>query len=144
MALGLPVASAGGGSCGTPLRCLNYVLEELKHNSKAKVMVASHNEDTVHFTLRRMEELGLYPADRQVYFGQLLGMCDQISFPLGQAGFPVYKYVPYGPVMDVLPYLSRRALENSGVMKGAWRERQLLWQELKRRIRTGSLFHHPA
>lgn len=53
MALGLSVASAGGGSCGTPLRCLNYVLEELKHNSKAKVMVASHNEDTVHFTLRR-------------------------------------------------------------------------------------------
>uniref|UniRef100_A0A8C0TB54 Proline dehydrogenase n=1 Tax=Canis lupus familiaris TaxID=9615 RepID=A0A8C0TB54_CANLF len=148
--------SARPGSCPLPAapccfpraprcaRCLNYVLEELKHNSKAKVMVASHNEDTVHFTLRRMEELGLYPADRQVYFGQLLGMCDQISFPLGQAGFPVYKYVPYGPVMDVLPYLSRRALENSSVMKGAWRERQLLWQELKRRIRTGSLFHRPA
>ncbi|XP_032731731.1 proline dehydrogenase 1, mitochondrial-like [Lontra canadensis] len=125
-------------------RCLNYILEELKHNTRAKVMVASHNEDTVHFTLRRMEELGLYPADRQVYFGQLLGMCDQISFPLGQAGFPVYKYVPYGPVMEVLPYLSRRAMENSGVMKGAQRERKLLWQELKRRVRTGSLFHRPA
>ncbi|XP_029777182.1 proline dehydrogenase 1, mitochondrial isoform X2 [Suricata suricatta] len=125
-------------------RCLNYVLEELKHNARAKVMVASHNEDTVRFTLRRMEELGLHPADRQVYFGQLLGMCDQISFPLGQAGFPVYKYVPYGPVMEVLPYLSRRALENSGVMKGAQRERQLLWQELKRRLCTGSLFHRPA
>ena len=53
LALGLPVASAGWGSCGTPLRCLNYVLEELKHNTKAKVMVASHNEDTIHFTLRR-------------------------------------------------------------------------------------------
>ncbi|XP_069921987.1 proline dehydrogenase 1, mitochondrial isoform X3 [Oryctolagus cuniculus] len=125
-------------------RCLNYVLEELKHNPRAKVMVASHNEDTVRFTLRRMEELGLHPADRQVYFGQLLGMCDQISFPLGQAGFPVYKYVPYGPVMEVLPYLSRRALENSGFMKGAQRERQLLWQELQRRLRTGSLFSHPA
>ncbi|KAF6082601.1 proline dehydrogenase 1 [Phyllostomus discolor] len=125
-------------------RCLNYVLEELKHNTKAKVMVASHNEDTVRFTLRRMEELGLHPADCQVYFGQLLGMCDQISFPLGQAGFPVYKYVPYGPVMEVLPYLSRRALENSSVMKGAQRERQLLWQELKRRLRMGSLFHRPA
>ncbi|KAB1255611.1 Proline dehydrogenase 1; mitochondrial [Camelus dromedarius] len=124
-------------------RCLNYVLEELKH-ARAAVMVASHNEDTVRFTLRRMEELGLHPADRQVYFGQLLGMCDQISFPLGQAGFPVYKYVPYGPVMEVLPYLSRRALENSGVMKGAQRERQLLWQELKRRLRTGSLCHRPA
>lgn len=114
-----------------------------------------------------MEELGLYPADQQVYFGQLLGMCDQISFPLGkpvslgegghqgrhspprrvhagQAGFPVYKYVPYGPVMEVLPYLSRRALENSSIMKGAQLERQLLWQELKRRLCTGSLFYHPA
>ncbi|XP_006165783.3 proline dehydrogenase 1, mitochondrial [Tupaia chinensis] len=125
-------------------RCLDYVLEELKQNAKAKVMVASHNEDTVCFTLRRMEELGLHPADRQVYFGQLLGMCDQISFPLGQAGFPVYKYVPYGPVMEVLPCLSRRAMENSGIMKGAQRERQLLWKELKRRLCTGDLFYRPA
>ncbi|XP_055231365.1 proline dehydrogenase 1, mitochondrial-like [Gorilla gorilla gorilla] len=125
-------------------RCLDYVLEELKHNTKAKVMVASHNEDTVRFALRRMEELGLHPADHQVYFGQLLGMCDQISFPLGQAGYPVYKYVPYGPVMEVLPYLSRRALENSSLMKGTHRERQLLWLELLRRLRTGNLFHRPA
>ncbi|XP_007956146.1 proline dehydrogenase 1, mitochondrial [Orycteropus afer afer] len=125
-------------------RCLNYILEELKHNAKAKVMVASHNEDTVRFTLQRMAELGLHPAEHQVYFGQLLGMCDQISFPLGQAGFPVYKYVPYGPVMEVLPYLSRRALENSGIMKGAQRERQLLRQELTRRLCTGSLFYRPA
>ncbi|XP_030671656.1 proline dehydrogenase 1, mitochondrial isoform X2 [Nomascus leucogenys] len=125
-------------------RCLDYVLEEMKHNAKAKVMVASHNEDTVRFALRRMEELGLHPADHQVYFGQLLGMCDQISFPLGQAGYPVYKYVPYGPVMEVLPYLSRRALENSSLMKGAHRERQLMWLELLRRLRTCSLFHRPT
>ncbi|XP_032125694.1 proline dehydrogenase 1, mitochondrial-like isoform X2 [Sapajus apella] len=125
-------------------RCLDHVLEELKHNTKAKVMVATHNEDSVRFTLRRMEELCLHPAGHQVYFGQLLGMCDQISFPLGQAGYPVYKYMPYGPVMDVLPYLSRRALENSSLMKGARRERQLLWLELFRRLRTGSFFHRPA
>ncbi|XP_015355938.1 proline dehydrogenase 1, mitochondrial isoform X1 [Marmota marmota marmota] len=125
-------------------KCLNYVLEELKHNSKAEVMVASHNEDTIRFTLSRMEELGLHPADYQVCFGQLLGMCDQISFPLGQAGFSVYKYVPYGPVMEVLPYLSRRALENSSIMKGTQRERQLLWQELWRRLCTGSLLYRPA
>ncbi|KAM6156240.1 LOW QUALITY PROTEIN: proline dehydrogenase 1, mitochondrial-like [Rhynchocyon petersi] len=128
----------------TNTMCLNYVLEELKHNAKAKVMVASHNEDTVRFTLGRTEELGLHPAEDQVYFGQLLGMCDQISFPLGQAGFPVYKYVPCGPVMEVLSYLSRRAQENSGIMKGGQWERQLLWQELSRRLSTGSFFYRPA
>ncbi|XP_020852205.1 proline dehydrogenase 1, mitochondrial [Phascolarctos cinereus] len=125
-------------------RCLNHILEEIRHSSWASVMVASHNEDTVRFTLQRMEELGLHPTERKVYFGQLLGMCDQISFPLGQAGFPVYKYVPYGPVKDVLPYLSRRALENRGIMKGAQRERQLLMKELKRRVLSGSFFYRPV
>ncbi|KAK2093098.1 hypothetical protein P7K49_029627 [Saguinus oedipus] len=75
-------------------RCLDHVLEELKHNAKAKVMVATHKEDSVRFTLRRMEELCLHPAGHQVYFGQLLGICDQINFLLGQAGYPLYKYVP--------------------------------------------------
>ena len=125
-------------------RCLNHVLEEQKDNTKSKVMVASHNEDTIHFMLCRMEELGLYPANCQVYFGQLLGMCNQIYFPLGQVGFPVYKYVSYGPVMELLPYVFRCAPENSGVMKGARWEQQLLWQELKQKLQTGGLFHHPA
>ncbi|KAM4706915.1 proline dehydrogenase 1, mitochondrial [Discoglossus pictus] len=124
-------------------RCLDYVLEEIRHNRKANVMVASHNEDTVKFTLKRMNELGIYPNEKKVYFGQLLGMCDQISFPLGQAGYPVYKYVPYGPVNEVLPYLSRRAQENRGIMKGAARERELLWIEFKRRLLTGNLFYSP-
>ncbi|XP_064322035.1 proline dehydrogenase 1, mitochondrial [Phalacrocorax carbo] len=121
-------------------RCLDYILEEIKHSRKANVMVASHNEDTVKFTLRRMMELGIHPSEKKVYFGQLLGMCDQITFPLGQAGFPVYKYVPYGPVNEVLPYLSRRAQENRGFVQRANRERDLLWRELKRRLLAGSLF----
>ncbi|KAM7034034.1 proline dehydrogenase 1, mitochondrial isoform 2-T2 [Acridotheres tristis] len=123
-------------------RCLDYILEEIKHSRKASVMVASHNEDTVKFTLRRMMELGIHPSDKKVCFGQLLGMCDQITFPLGQAGFPVYKYVPYGPVNEVLPYLSRRAQENRGFMQRANRERDLLWKEVKRRLLTGNLFSH--
>ncbi|XP_072736505.1 proline dehydrogenase 1, mitochondrial isoform X2 [Ciconia boyciana] len=121
-------------------RCLDYILEEIKHSRKANVMVASHNEDTVKFTLRRMMELGIHPSEKKVYFGQLLGMCDQITFPLGQAGFPVYKYVPYGPVKEVLPYLSRRAQENRGFVQRANRERDLLWREVKRRLLAGSLF----
>ncbi|XP_071753789.2 proline dehydrogenase 1, mitochondrial [Centroberyx gerrardi] len=125
-------------------RCLDYVLDEIELNGNANVMVASHNEDTVKHTLRRMNELGLVPTENKVYFGQLLGMCDQISFPLGQAGFPVYKYVPYGPVNEVIPYLSRRAQENRGFMKGAQRERRLLWKELKRRLASGELFYRPV
>ncbi|CAL8321836.1 unnamed protein product [Lota lota] len=125
-------------------KCLEFVLEEIEHNRKANVMVASHNEDTVKFTIHKMNEMGLSPTENKVYFGQLLGMCDQISFPLGQAGFPVYKYVPYGPVNEVIPYLSRRAQENRGMMKGSQRERSLLWKELTRRVLGGQILYRPV
>merc|ERR1712013_67918 len=110
---------------------------------KVGIMVASHNADTVRYGVKRMAELGLDPQERVLCFAQLLGMCDQITFPLGQSGYSVYKYAPYGPVNEVLPYLSRRANENGGLLTKVEKEKSLLKQELIARIKGGQLFYKP-
>jgi len=110
---------------------------------KVGIMVASHNADTVRYGVNRMAELGLDPQERVLCFAQLLGMCDQITFPLGQAGYSVYKYVPYGPVNEVLPYLSRRANENGGMLGKVAEEKRLLGKELFKRLTSGKIFYKP-
>lgn len=107
------------------------------------IMVASHNADTIRFAIQRMKELDIKPEDRLICFGQLLGMCDQLSFPLGQAGYSVYKYVPYGPVNEVLPYLSRRAQENKGLLSRLETDKMLLRRELFSRLAGLKLFYKP-
>ncbi|XP_055612273.1 proline dehydrogenase 1, mitochondrial isoform X1 [Uranotaenia lowii] len=107
------------------------------------IMVASHNEDTVRFAIKKMEEIGIHPEDKVICFGQLLGMCDYITFPLGQAGYSAYKYIPYGPVQEVLPYLSRRAQENKGVLQKIKKEKRLLLTEITKRLAKGQLFYTP-
>ncbi|XP_002010738.2 proline dehydrogenase 1, mitochondrial isoform X3 [Drosophila mojavensis] len=110
---------------------------------KIGIMVASHNEDTVRFAIENMKSIGISPEDKVICFGQLLGMCDYITFPLGQAGYSAYKYIPYGPVEEVLPYLSRRAQENKGVLKKIKKEKRLLLSEIRRRLFRGQLFYTP-
>lgn len=82
-----------------------------------------------------MDQYGINPNDKTVCFGQLFGMCDFISFYLGGNGFSVFKYVPYGPVEEVMPYLSRRATENGkGLFEKMEKEKRLITSELKRRL----------
>ena len=123
-------------------RVFEAVLNEAKSRPKGKVssMLATHNEDSIRMAILKMKENGIGPDERIVCFGQLMGMCDHVSFSLGQAGFNVYKYVPYGPTFEVLPYLIRRAQENRSIFNKAIKERQLLSRELRRRILTGNLF----
>jgi len=125
--------------------CLTKAVEQ-RSESHARIafMLASHNEDSVRFAVKRMNELGVTPEDHIVNFGQLLGMCDQLSFSLGAAGYSVYKYVPYGPIEEVVPYLCRRAQENRAVMVGATKERKLLMKEFKRRMQAGELRYKPV
>ncbi|KAF2900805.1 hypothetical protein ILUMI_05344 [Ignelater luminosus] len=110
---------------------------------KIAIMVASHNEDTVRFAIQKMNEIGVLPEDKVICFGQLLGMCDYITFPLGQSGYSAYKYIPYGPVNEVLPYLSRRAQENRGILQKIKKEKRLLLKEIFRRLIRGQIFHTP-
>jgi len=106
----------------------------LHHPSRPNIMIASHNESSVRYVTSLMSRLGIPRRDGGVFFGQLLGMCDHVSFSLGHCGYAVYKYVPYGPIGDVLPYLVRRAQENSAVLGGAEKERRLIRKELTRRM----------
>jgi len=96
----------------------------------------THNEDSSKLLVNLMEEHGISREDQRVFFAQLLGMSDNISFKLADLGYNVAKYVPYGPVLKVLPYLFRRAEENTSIAGQSGREYMLVKNELIRRKKS--------
>lgn len=96
-------------------------------------VVASHNEDSNLLTVNLIEQKGLSLRHPHIHFSQLYGMSDHITFNLAKAGCSVSKYLPFGPIRDVIPYLMRRAQENSSVSGQTGRELSLIKSELNRR-----------
>ncbi|WGK64406.1 proline dehydrogenase family protein [Croceiramulus getboli] len=109
---------------------MRYMFEHLQDIS---IFLGTHNEESCYMAMDIMEEMKIPKNDQQVWFGQLYGMSDHISFNLAAAGYNVAKYLPFGPVKDVMPYLMRRAEENTSVAGQTNRELELLKTERKRR-----------
>ena len=114
-------------------RNVEKVVKLMAQGEKIEMMIASHNQESVENTLRYAKENGL-ANDAPIHFAQLMGMADNLTFLLGEQKYKAYKYVPYGGVKEVMPYLVRRAKENSGLMGGAKAEINMLSAEIKRRI----------
>ncbi len=109
---------------------MHYIMENLDDIS---LFVGTHNEMSTYLAMDYMEEMGIDKEDRRMWFGQLYGMSDHITFNLGELGYNVAKYIPFGPVKDVMPYLIRRAEENTSVAGQTSRELGLLKKEKQRR-----------
>jgi proline dehydrogenase len=105
----------------------------MDHLDRIAVMCGSHNEQSNMYLAKLMEERKVANNDKRVWFAQLYGMGDNISFNLAKAGYNVGKYVPYGPVKSVMPYLFRRAEENTSVAGQSSRELLMIRKELARR-----------
>ena len=107
-----------------------YMIKNIKDMS---IFIGSHNEESAYLAMELMEGKGLKNNDNRIWFGQLYGMSDHITYNLADKGYNVAKYIPFGPVKDVMPYLIRRAEENTSVAGQTSRELSLLKKEKKRR-----------
>jgi proline dehydrogenase len=105
----------------------------IEHIDRVALIVASHNEYSNLYATQLLEQKGLPLHHPHVHWSQLYGMSDNITFNLAHAGCSVSKYLPFGPINDVIPYLMRRAQENTSVKGQTGRELGLIKKELERR-----------
>ena len=111
----------------------NAALKYMAQNEKMAIFAGTHNEESSYLLMDLTFELNLEKNDSRVWFGQLYGMSDHISYNLASQNYNVAKYLPYGPVRNVMPYLIRRAEENTSVSGQTSRELNLLNTERRRR-----------
>ena len=105
----------------------------ITHLNRVALIIASHNEYSNLLAVQLLQQKGLDVHHPHIHFSQLYGMSDNITFNLAKAGCSVSKYLPFGPIRDVIPYLMRRAQENSSMSGQTGRELGLIRKELKRR-----------
>lgn len=103
------------------------------NNHRISLFAGTHNEHSSELLTKLMKEKGIDNGYHKIWFGQLFGMSDNISFKLGNLGYNIAKYLPYGPIKEVMPYLIRRAQENTSVAGQTGRELSLIEKEIKRR-----------
>lgn len=118
--------------------CSSYLIEKAADGSAA-VVLATHNIESGNMAAAKARELQIGKENQRLQFAQLYGMSDSLSFGLRNAGFQVSKYMPFGPVELIIPYLLRRAEENRGLLSASTLDRQILRKELKRRLKAAIL-----
>ena len=111
----------------------NEAIKFFMEHEKLALFAGTHNEESSYRLMQLAQEKDILRHDSRLWFGQLYGMSDHISFNLAEKGYNVAKYLPFGPVRDVMPYLIRRAEENTSVAGQTSRELMLIKQERKRR-----------
>ncbi|MBC5775406.1 proline dehydrogenase family protein [Pontibacter sp. KCTC 32443] len=105
----------------------------VEHIDRIALCAGTHNEQSCYLLMELMNKYNIARNDERIYFAQLFGMSDNLSYNLANAGYNVAKYVPYGPVREVMPYLLRRANENTAIAGQSSREFTLINKEMQRR-----------
>ncbi|HAL64689.1 MAG TPA: proline dehydrogenase, partial [Bacteroidales bacterium] len=115
-------------------RAFNEALKiSIENMDVTSIFCGTHNEESCLYLTQLMQERDINKNNNNIWFSQLYGMSDHISFNLAMNGYNVAKYIPYGPVKNVMPYLIRRAEENTSVAGQTSRELRLLQKEIERR-----------
>ncbi|GMH20688.1 hypothetical protein Nepgr_022529 [Nepenthes gracilis] len=118
--------------------CASFMLDKVAHGFGG-VVLATHNIESGRLAAKRARDLGIGKENERIQFAQLYGMSETLSFGLKNAGFRVSKYLTFGPVAEVMPFLLRRAEENRGLLSSSSLDRQLMRKELSRRLMAGFL-----